>query len=67
MCCTSTAEVVFPGFADLTLVLLNDLVQLLQLPLVQSLEVRQSNRRLKPELCFASGGQDMNMDACFFP
>jgi hypothetical protein len=35
--------VVFPGFADFTLVLLNHLVQQLQLPLVQSLEVAKAS------------------------
>lgn len=45
--------------------LLNHPVQQLQLPLVQSLEVRQGDRRIEPELRFAVGGQYVNVYALF--
>ena len=51
----STTELVFPGFADFTAMLLDDLMQLFQLPLVHALEVRQCNRRFEPEFRFAIG------------
>lgn len=64
---TSASEVLFPGFRDFTVPLLNDLLQFTQLFLREANMAGQSHHRFHPKLGFSIGTGGVDMHSGLFP